>query len=57
MSDGGVLYKNFGDSYPPLIYFDFYWITRIFGNENIYGGTKITLFIVQSLTVYDLSFY
>ena len=52
MLDGGVLYRDFGCSHPPLGYFEFYWMARLFGYDNMYLTIKIGAIVIQSITAY-----
>ncbi len=52
MLDGGVLYRDFGCSHPPLGYLEFYWMARFFGYDNMYLTIKICIIIIQSFTAY-----
>ena len=52
MLDGGVLYKNFGCSHPPLGYFEFYWMAKFFGYDNMYLTIKIVAIVIQTITAY-----
>jgi hypothetical protein len=52
MLSGGVLYRDFGCSHPPLGYFEFYWMARLFGYDNMYLTIKIGALVIQTLTAY-----
>jgi len=52
MLDGGVMYKDFGDSHPPLGYFEFYWMAKFFVYENMYLTIKIVAIAIQTATAF-----
>jgi hypothetical protein len=52
MLDGGVMYKDFGCSHPPLGYFEFYWMAKFFGYDNIYLTIKIVAIAIQTLAAF-----
>lgn len=52
MLEGGVLYRDFGCSHPPLGYFEFYWMARLFGYDNMYLTIKIGAIVIQTLAAY-----
>ena len=52
MLDGGILYKHFGDSHPPLGYFEFYWMAKFFGYNNFYLTIKVFTVVIQTLTAF-----
>lgn len=47
--DGGVLYKNFGDSHPPLSYFTYYVLAKIFGYNSFFFAIKTASIIFDFL--------
>lgn len=52
MLDGGVLYTHFGCSHPPLGYFEFFWLAKFFGYDNMYWTLKISAIIIQTITAF-----
>jgi hypothetical protein len=52
MLDGGVLYKDFGCSHPPLGYFEFYWMAKFFGYNNMYLTIKIVAIAIQTIAAF-----
>jgi len=52
MLDGGVLYTNFGCSHPPLGYFEFFWLAKWFGYDNMYWTLKISAIVIQTFTAF-----
>ncbi len=52
MLDGGVLYRDFGCSHPPLGYLEFYWMAKFFGYDNMYLTIKVFAIIIQSVTAF-----
>jgi len=52
MLDGGVLYKHFGDSHPTLGYFEFFWMAKLFGYENIYLTIKVFTIVFQTVMAF-----
>jgi hypothetical protein len=52
MLEGGVLYKDFGCSHPPLGYFEFYWMAKFFGYDNMELTIKIATIVIQTITAF-----
>jgi hypothetical protein len=50
--DGGVLYRDFGDSHPPLLYFEFYLMAKLFGYAHFYTTIKVVMFAIQTMTAF-----
>jgi hypothetical protein len=50
--DGGVAYRDFGDSHPPIIYLDFYLMAKLFGYVHFYTTIKVFMIAIQTLSAY-----
>jgi len=54
MSDGNILYKDYGDVKPPGVFFIYYSVIKIAGENNVFLGLKVLSILFQVLSAYVL---